>query len=178
MTEIYTDGACLLNTRGDLAIGLCGFYDQTQDIFGIDKALSISSNAYEMELKAVYLALNHITTNAIIFCDSMQVIDTLKLKNKKLNHHLEFSTRMLFDVKKESYDIDIQWVKSHSQSTGNNIIDQKLEQEMINLINKMNSNIRDIITQRAMERYKFKGCFENFSQDFFDKLFYINPKHL
>jgi hypothetical protein len=30
MTHIYTDGACLLNYSGGLAIGLCGFYDETQ----------------------------------------------------------------------------------------------------------------------------------------------------
>jgi ribonuclease HI len=60
MTHIYTDGACLLNTRGDLAIGLCGFYDQTKEVFVIDNKLSFDTNSYIMELKAVSLALQRI----------------------------------------------------------------------------------------------------------------------
>jgi ribonuclease HI len=71
MTHIYTDGACLLNTRGDLAIGLCGFYVADKDVFVIENNLNFDTTSYIMELKALQMALEHITTDAIIFCDSM-----------------------------------------------------------------------------------------------------------
>jgi ribonuclease HI len=170
MTHIFTDGACLLNTKGDLAIGLCGFYNSDSETFVVDQGLSMNSNAYQMELKGVYLALQNINCDTVIFCDSLQVIDTLKLKAKKLTHHLEFLTRMQFELIREKYDVDIRWIKGHGESAGNNTIDQKLEQEMVKLIGQLQPNLQKIIVQKVKERYEHKGCFENFSQDFFDEL--------
>jgi ribonuclease HI len=170
MTHIYTDGACLLNTRGDLAIGLCGFYDQTREVFAIDNELSFDTNSYIMELKAVYLALEYIKSDTIIFCDSMQVIDNIATKGKKPKAEIEQQVRKLFESKNKVHNIQIQWVKSHGDCVGNNLIDQKLEQEMVVLIGKMKSEYSNLIVEKVRARYKLKGAFESFSQEFFTSL--------
>jgi ribonuclease HI len=173
MTHIYTDGACLLNTQGDLAIGLYGFYDQTQELFVIDDQLSFGTTSYIMELKALQMALEHITTDAIIFCDSMQVIDNITTKGKNPNTEFERQIRQLFELKNKTYNITMQWVKSHSDNEGNNTIDQKLEQEMILLIQAMEPKYRDLILDRVQTRYQAKGAFESFSVEFFTSLIQI-----
>jgi ribonuclease HI len=170
MTHIYTDGACLLNTRGDLAIGMCGFYNQTKQVFVIDEQLSFDTNSYIMELKAVYLALQYIKCDTIIFCDSMQVIDNITTKGKKPKTEIEQQIRKLFELKNKVHNIQIQWVKSHGDCVGNNLIDQKLEQEMVVLIGNLKPAYFDMITDRVRFIYETKGCFESFSQEFFEKL--------
>lgn len=171
MTHIYTDGACLLNSRGDLAIGLCGYFDDTNQIFVIDDQLSFGSNSYIMELKALYLALQNIKSDAIIFCDSMQVIDNIT-KGRQPKTAIERQVRKLFESQNQSFNIQMQWVKSHCDNIGNNTIDQRLEQEMVRLILEMQPNYRDMIVQKVQTRYEQKGMFENFSQEFFDSLLY------
>jgi ribonuclease HI len=173
MTHIYTDGACLLNTRGDLAIGLCGFYDQNNQIFVIDEQLSFDTTSYIMELKALSLALKYIKNNAIIFCDSMQVIDNIATKGKKPKTEIEKQVRRLFELKNKTNNITVEWVKSHSECVGNNLIDQKLEQEMIVLISKMKPQYCNLIVEKVRARYKLKGAFESFSGEFFRKLLKI-----
>jgi ribonuclease HI len=170
MTHIYTDGACLLNTQGDLAIGLCGFYDQTNKVFVIDDQLSFDTTSYIMELKALQMALEHITTDAIIFCDSMQVIDNITTKGKNPNTEFERQIRRLFELKNKSYNVQMQWVKSHSDNVGNNTIDQKLEREMVRLIHTIEPKHRDLILERVQTRYQAKGAFENFSVEFFESI--------
>jgi ribonuclease HI len=170
MTHIYTDGACLLNTQGDLAIGLCGFYDQTQVLFVIDDQLSFGTTSYIMELKALQMALEHVTTDTIIFCDSMQVIDNITTKGKNPNTEFERQIRRLFEYKNKTHNITMQWVKSHSDNEGNNTIDQKLELEMVRLIQVMEPKYRDLIVDKVQKRYEVKGAFENFSVEFFQQL--------
>jgi ribonuclease HI len=174
MTQIYTDGACLLNTRGDLAIGLCGYYESDQEIFVVDSQLSFDTTSYMMELKAVQIALENIKTDAVIFCDSMQVIDNVTTKGKKPKTEIERQIRRLFELKNKTYDIQIQWVKSHSDNAGNNTIDQKLEQEIVRLIHAMEPKYCDMIVDRVRTRYEFKGAFESFSVEFFEELLNLN----
>jgi ribonuclease HI len=173
MINIYTDGACLLNYTGGLAIGLCGFYDQTREVFVIDDRLSFGSNSYLMELQAVHLALGYVNSDAVIFCDSMQVIDNITTKGKNPNTEFERKIRRLFELKNKVCNIQIRWVKSHSDNIGNNIIDQKLEQEMCRMIKESKPIHRDMIIEKVQTRYEFKGCFESFSQGFFDELLKI-----
>jgi ribonuclease HI len=173
MTHIYTDGACLLNTQGDLAIGLYGFYNSDMEIFVIDDQLSFGTTSYIMELKALQMALEHITTDAIIFCDSMQVIDNITTKGKNPNTEFESQIRRLFELKNKTYNITIQWVKSHSDNVGNNTIDQKLEREMVRLIHTMEPKYRNLILDRVQIRYQDKGAFESFSTEFFEALIKI-----
>jgi ribonuclease HI len=170
MTHIYTDGACLLNTRGDLAIGLCGFYNQTLEIFVIDSQLSFDTTSYIMELKAFQMALENIKTDTIIFCDSMQVIDNITTKGKTPKTEVERQIRKLFELKNKVYNIQIHWVKSHSDNLGNNAIDQKLEQEIVRLIHDMQPKYRDMIVDRVRTRYELIGAFESFSVEFFEAL--------
>lgn len=170
MTHIYTDGACLLNTQGDLAIGLCGFYDQTNGVFVIDKQLSFDTTSYIMELKALQLALENIKSDAVIFCDSMQVIDNITTKGKKPGTEIERQIRRFFEYKNKTHNITMKWVKSHSDSVGNNTIDQRLEQEMVRLIHDMQPKYRDLIVGRIQTRYEAKGAFESFSVEFFEEL--------
>ena len=174
MTHIYTDGACLLNTQGDLAIGLCGFYNQTSGVFVIDQQLSFDTTSYTMELKALQLALEHIKSDAIILCDSMQVIDNITTKGKKPKTAIERQIRLFFEYKNQVYNIQMQWVKSHSDNIGNNTIDQKLEQEIVRLIHGMAPKYRDMIIGRIRTRYETKGTFESFSVEFFESL--LNSK--
>jgi ribonuclease HI len=174
MTHIYTDGACLLNTQGDLAIGLCGFYNSDKGVFQIDDQLSFDTTSYIMELKALKIALDHITTDAIIFCDSMQVIDNITTKGKNPNTEFERQIRRLFELKNKTYSITIQWVKSHSDNFGNNTIDLKLEQELVRLIHAMEPKHLDLIIDRVQTRYQAKGAFESFSVEFFESL--LEPK--
>jgi ribonuclease HI len=172
MTHIYTDGACLLNTQGDLAIGLCGFYNADLEIFVIDDQLSFGTTSYIMELKALQMALEHVQADAIIYCDSMQVIDNITTKGKKPKTPIERQVRRLFEHKNKSFNITIQWVKSHSDNVGNNAIDQKLEQEMVLLIQAMVPKYRDLIVDRVRTRYEAKGAFESFSVEFFEQLLF------
>ena len=170
MNYIYTDGACLLNNRGDLAIGLCGFYNQTFNTFIIDPQLSFDTTSYIMELKALALALEYIKTDAVIYCDSMQVIDNITTKGKKPKTEIERQIRRLFELKNKVHNITIEWVKSHSSNIGNNIIDNRLEQEMVKLIHAMQPKYRNMIIDRVQTRYESKGAFESFSVDFFEQL--------
>jgi ribonuclease HI len=170
MTHIYTDGACLLNTQGDLAIGLCGFYVAEMEIFVIDDQLSFGTTSYIMELRALQMALEHITTDAIIFCDSMQVIDNITTKGKNPNTEFEHQIRRLFELKNKTYNITIQWVKSHSDNFGNNTIDLKLEWEIVRLIHNLEPKYRDLIVDKVQKRYEAKGSFESFSVEFFEAL--------
>jgi ribonuclease HI len=173
MTHIYTDGACLLNTQGDLAIGLCGFYDSNQEIFVIDDQLSFGTTSYIMELKALQIALEHIQADAIIYCDSMQVIDNITTKRKNPNTEFERQIRQLFEYKNKTHNITMQWVKSHGDNAGNNAIDQKLEREIVRLIHAMQPKYRDLIIDRVQTRYQAKGAFESFSVEFFETLIKI-----
>jgi ribonuclease HI len=170
MTHIYTDGACLLNTQGDLAIGLCGYYETNQEIFVIDNKLIFDTTSYAMELKAIQLALQNIKSVVIIFCDSMQAIDNITTKGKIPKTEIEKQIRTLFELKNKSYNVQMQWVKSHSDNAGNNTIDQKLEQEIVRLIQLLPSKNRDIIIERVRARYELKGAFESFSDEFFVSL--------
>jgi ribonuclease HI len=173
MTHIYTDGACLLNTQGNLAIGLCGFYNSDTEIFVIDDQLSFGTTSYIMELKALQMALEHITTDTIIFCDSMHVIDNITTKGKNPNTEFEHQIRRLFELKNKTHNIAMQWVKSHSDNAGNNTIDQKLEREMVRLIHTMEPKHRDLIVDKVQKRYEAKGAFESFSVGFFEALIKI-----
>jgi ribonuclease HI len=173
MTHIYTDGACLLNNTDDLAIGLCGMWDEFRDVFVIDRNLNFGTTAYNMELKAIRLALEYIEVDCVIYCDSMQVIANLtkvKNRNKKPKSKEEIQTKKLFELKKRNCKIEIQWVKSHSDNVGNNTIDQKLEQEIAKLIQELPTKKCDQIINIVKERYNRKGCFESFSKEFFDEL--------
>jgi hypothetical protein len=98
------------------------------------------------------------------------VIDNITTKGKKPKTIIEKEIRKLFDLKNKSYNIQIQWVKSHSGCVGNNFIDQKLELEMDKLIGLMKPEYRDLIVDRVQERYQIKGVFESFSQEFFKAL--------
>jgi ribonuclease HI len=170
MTHIYTDGACLLNYTGGLAIGLCGFYDADQEMFRVAKDLTMPTTAYIMELRAIRMALEYIKTDTIIFTDSMQALDNISTKNKKVKTEYERSVRKIFELKNKVYNIDIQWVKSHSDSSGNNLIDQKLEQEMVRLIHELPIRKRNEIIDIVQERYDRRGAFESFSVEFFERL--------
>jgi hypothetical protein len=100
----------------------------------------------------------------------MQVIDNITTKGKNPNTELERQIRRLFELKNKTYNITIQWVKSHSDNVGNNTIDLKLEQEMVRLIHAMESKYRDLILDRVQTRYQAKGAFESFSVEFFESL--------
>lgn len=120
-----------------------------------------------MELKAVSLALHQIKNDTIIFCDSMQVIDNITTKGKKPKTEIEQRIRKLFESKNKIYSVQIQWVKSHGECEGNNLIDQKLEQEMVRLIGEMKPEYYNLIVEKVRVRYELKGAFESFSVEFF-----------
>jgi ribonuclease HI len=171
MTHIYTDGACLLNYRGGHCIGLCGFWDETKNKAIVDTYLTFGTTAYAMELKAIRMALEYIQSDCMIFCDSIQAIENFTLDiNVRVRSSDELAVRNLFDTKNEKYNIQIQWVKSHSDNVGNNTIDAHLEQTMVREINKLPNKKRTEVISVIRERYETKGCFEKFSQGFFDQL--------
>jgi ribonuclease HI len=167
MSHIYTDGACLLNYSGGLAIGLCGFYDENAQMVRTDANLTAPTTAYEMELKAIRMALEYIRADTIIYTDSMQAKDNLTTKNKRPKYRHEIKLRQFFEQKNKEYKIEIQWVKSHSDNAGNNLIDQKLEQEMARLIKQLPDVERCEVIDIVRERYERKGVFESFSKEFF-----------
>jgi ribonuclease HI len=170
MTQIYTDGACLLNYTGGLAIGLCGFYDQNAQMVRTDAKLTAPTTAYQMELRAIRMVLEYITTDTIIFTDSMQALDNVTTKGKRPRHSYEIQTRKLFDHKNKFHNIQIHWVKSHSYNAGNNLIDSHLETQMVNLIKQLPAGQRDEIIDIVRERYERRGVFESFSAEFFEGL--------
>jgi ribonuclease HI len=167
MTHIYTDGACLLNYRGGHCIGLCGFWDENLGIFVIDSDLSFGTTAYAMELQAIRMALEYIHADSIIFTDCMQLIENVVMHNNRPKSHDELETKALFELKNKKYNIQIQWVKSHSDNVGNNTIDQKLELGIVKLIHELPNSERYTIVDIIKQRYDRKGCFESFSIEFF-----------
>jgi ribonuclease HI len=170
MTQIYTDGACLLNYNGGPCIGICGFWDENNDNFAILDQLQFATSAYEMELRAIQMALSNITENTIIFTDSMQAISCITAKQPKIKTEYEQSLRTLFETKNQTHNIKMEWVKSHGDNVGNNTIDQKLEQQMIKLIQQLPDSQSQEIISIVQERYHRKGCFEKFSLSFFEEL--------
>jgi ribonuclease HI len=100
----------------------------------------------------------------------MQVIDNITTKGKKPKTKIEQRIRKLFESKNKVYSVQIQWVKSHGECAGNNLIDQKLEQEMVVLISKLKPQHRNLVVERVKSIYQLKVVFERFSQEFFTSL--------
>ncbi len=167
---MYTDGACLFTDSKELSIGCCGYLHN--DILFVDK-ITINTKSSEMEFKAVFLALNMVKRDTIIYTDCHQVIHVLTMQHAKINSHLQAKTKNLYMELIKQFKIEIQWVKSHSNCVENNLVDSAIEQQMIKHIAKLPKHLKEQIHLIAWNKYQIKGAFESFSEDFFEELFAV-----
>ena len=89
LDTIYTDGACLFTDSKELSIGCCGYLHNTNLI--IDK-ITMNTKSSEMEFKAVFLALNMVRNDTIIYTDCHQVIHALTMQHAKINSPIQAKT--------------------------------------------------------------------------------------
>jgi ribonuclease HI len=167
---IYTDGACLFTGREELSIGCCG-YLHNKKLF-VDR-ITINTKSSEMEFKAVFLALQKVKTDTKIYTDCHQVIHALTMQHAKIHSPLQAQTKNLFLEVNKKFELQLQWVKSHADSEGNNTVDQAIEKQMLQHLRRSPKSLREQIYQRAWDKYQIKGAFESFSKEFFVELFEV-----
>jgi ribonuclease HI len=104
--------------------------------------------------------------NSTIYCDCESAIRIVTGNSQKCRTVLEYTTRQLYRELSNQFLIEIKWVKAHSTNEFNCKIDLALESALSQALQADNFKAQKL-KQRAINLFNKKGCFENFSQDFF-----------
>jgi ribonuclease HI len=163
----YTDGACIFNGN-PLSLGVSGCLCVDTRQLVISKPI-YHSNSSEMEVEGLLLALQQVNCNSTIYCDCESAIRIVSGNSHKCRTVLEYTARQLYRELSKQFSIEIKWVKAHSTNEFNCKIDLALESALLTALQADNFKAKQL-KQEATNLYNKKGCFENFSQNFFTSL--------